>query len=162
MNGRRVASLWLALGLLGCAPELVPEAPREILIRLGTERLGVGFDPKEVHVSFVPTIRIIFRNDVDPSWGMHHNVAIAVPGREAKLIASLRELGVNHLALAETLRGSPNVLAMTGALSPGQSESIDFHPPAPGTYQYICLVPGHAERMGMVGVLVVEASAPRD
>lgn len=159
MSGRRAAWFLLALALSSCAPG-VTQAPREILIRLGTERLGVGFDPKEVRVSFVPTIRILFRNDVDPSWGMHHNVAIAVPGREAALIASLRDLGVDHLHLAEALRGSPNVLAMTGALAPGASETIDFHPPAPGTYQYICLVPGHAERMGMVGALIVEAKAP--
>ena len=161
MRAVRSAAVLLALALHGCATAPVSSAPREVLIRLGTERLGVGFDPKEVHVSFVPTVRIIFRNDVDPSWGMHHNVAIAVPGREAALIASLRELGVDHLALAEKLRGSPNVLVMTGALSPGQSEVIDFHPPAPGTYQYICLVPGHAERMGMVGVLVVEGRTPQ-
>jgi plastocyanin len=155
---RAAGALLLALALSGCASAPAPEAPREVLIRLGTERLGVGFDPKEVHVPYVDKIRIIFRNDVDPSWGMHHNVAIAAPGREAALIASLRDLGVHHLQLAEKLRGSPNVLAMTGALSPGESEAIDFHPPGPGSYQYICLVPGHAERMGMVGVLVVEAS----
>jgi len=156
VNARTAARLLaLGLALAGCASSSAPEAPREVLIRLGTERLGVGFDPKEVHVPYVETIRIIFRNDVDPTWDMPHNVAIAAPGREDALIASVRNLGVHHLQLAEKLRDSPDVLAMTGALAPGESETIDFHPPGPGSYQYICLVPGHAERMGMVGVLVV-------
>ena len=157
MTRRVVRGLLLVLVLCGCASSPAPEARREVLIRLGTERLGVGFDPKEVHVPYVDSIRIIFRNDVDPTWDMPHNVAIAAPGREAALIASVRDLGVHHLQLAEKLRDSPNVLAMTGALAPGESETIDFRPPGPGTYQYICLVPGHAERMGMVGILVVEA-----
>ena len=147
-------TLILSLALVTCASHPFPEGA--VLIRLGTLQYGVGFEPDEVHVPFVDTVRIVFRNDVDPSWQMAHSVAIATPGREKELVASLRAMHVGHHEVHEALRGSPTILAMTDSLEPGASETIEFHPPGPGTYEYICLVPGHADRMRMTGRLVVE------
>ncbi len=146
----------VSLSLVTCA-QTFGGAPREVLIRLGTQRYGVGFDPEEVRVPLVEKVRIVFRNDVDPSWQMVHSVAIAAQGRETALIASLRFLPHEDHALHEALRGSPDIIAMTGPLAPGASEVIEFLPPGPGTYEYVCLVPGHADRMGMVGRLIVGA-----
>lgn len=149
-----VSAALVALSLVTCAPQFAA-GPGEVLIRLGTQRFGVGFEPDEVHVPFVDTVRIVFRNDVDPSWQMSHSVAIAAQGHENALIASLRKMPLDDHAMHAALRGSPDILAMTGSLQPGASEVIEFHPPAPGTYEYVCLVPGHADRMRMVGRLVV-------
>ena len=46
------------------------------------------------------------------------------------------------------------VLASTADLDPGQSESITFTAPAPGTYQIVCHIPGHTEAR-MMGTLTV-------
>lgn len=43
----------------------------------------------------------------------------------------------------------------TGIVSGGDSKTIGFTAPAPGTYQFVCLVPGHAAA-GMVGALSVD------
>ncbi len=40
-------------------------------------------------------------------------------------------------------------------LKPGEGGTSEFIPGEPGTYYYICTVPGHRE-MGMVGTIIVE------
>ena len=45
--------------------------------------------------------------------------------------------------------------SMSNALKPGEGESITFTAGAPGTYYYICTVPGHALQ-GMQGSFIVE------
>jgi uncharacterized cupredoxin-like copper-binding protein len=46
------------------------------------------------------------------------------------------------------------VLASSADLEPGQSESVTFTAPAPGTYQIVCHISGHTEA-GMTGTLTV-------
>jgi uncharacterized cupredoxin-like copper-binding protein len=38
----------------------------------------------------------------------------------------------------------------------GQAGTLEFTPTKPGTYEFICTVPGHKEA-GMVGALIVKA-----
>jgi plastocyanin len=38
---------------------------------------------------------------------------------------------------------------------PGQTQVFEFTIPTPGTYKYVCSLPGH-EQAGMVGTLIVE------
>jgi len=45
--------------------------------------------------------------------------------------------------------------AATAPLKPGESGSSTFTAGAPGTYYYICIVPGHAQ-LGMQGSFIVE------
>ena len=47
------------------------------------------------------------------------------------------------------------IAAATNPLKPGESGSVTFTAGAPGTYHYICTVPGHALQ-GMVGNFIVE------
>ena len=47
------------------------------------------------------------------------------------------------------------IAAATNPLKPGESGSTTFTAGAPGTYQYICTVPGHALQ-GMIGEFIVE------
>ena len=47
------------------------------------------------------------------------------------------------------------VAAANNPLKPGDGGSSEFIPGEPGTYYYICTVPGHRE-MGMVGTIIVE------
>jgi len=47
------------------------------------------------------------------------------------------------------------IAAATNPLKPGESGSTTFTAGAPGTYHYICTVPGHALQ-GMIGEFIVE------
>ena len=47
------------------------------------------------------------------------------------------------------------IAAATNPLKPGESGSVTFLAGAPGTYYYICTVPGHALQ-GMQGSFIVE------
>ena len=47
------------------------------------------------------------------------------------------------------------VAAANNPLKPGEDGTSEFIPGEPGTYYYICTVPGHRE-MGMVGTIIVE------
>jgi nitrite reductase (NO-forming) len=48
-----------------------------------------------------------------------------------------------------------DVAAANNPLKPGDGGTSEFIPGEPGTYYYICTVPGHRE-MGMVGTIIVE------
>ena len=47
------------------------------------------------------------------------------------------------------------VATANAPLKPGESVFSEFIPGEPGTYYYICTVPGHRD-MGMVGTIIVE------
>jgi nitrite reductase (NO-forming) len=47
--------------------------------------------------------------------------------------------------------------ATSGNVPAGESARISFEAPEPGTYQYVCHIPGHAAG-GMVGTFTVEAA----
>ena len=49
---------------------------------------------------------------------------------------------------------SPDILAHTKLINPGQSESIEFTLPAAGEYPYFCTFPGHVAIMN--GVITVQ------
>jgi len=62
---------------------------------------------------------------------------------------TLNEEGFGGI-LSGTDVASPN-----SPLKPGEGGTSEFIPGEPGTYYYICTVPGHRE-MGMVGTIIVE------
>ena len=51
--------------------------------------------------------------------------------------------------------GGTAVAAANSPLKPGEGGASEFIPGEPGTYYYICTVPGH-RAMGMVGTIIVE------
>ena len=51
--------------------------------------------------------------------------------------------------------GGSAVASPNNPLKPGEGGTSEFIPGEPGTYYYICTVPGHRE-MGMVGTIIVE------
>jgi len=63
--------------------------------------------------------------------------------------ATLDEEGFGGI-LGDSAVASPN-----SPLKPGEGGASEFIPGEPGTYYYICTVPGHRE-MGMVGTIIVE------
>lgn len=83
-----------------------------------------------------------------------------------KVVFDITNIGVSFHALAVTAESSgyagifPNSEVGTAnkPLTNGQSGTSEFIPPEPGTYYYICTVPGHREQ-GMEGQIVVAEAA---
>ena len=80
-----------------------------------------------------------------------------------RIIFNISNAGKSFHAFGVTLNdegfggilGGTAVAAANSPLKPGEGEFSEFVPGEPGTYYYICTVPGHRE-MGMVGTIIVE------
>lgn len=84
-----------------------------------------------------------------------------------KVVFDITNVGISFHALAVTAEPTgyagifpgSEVGTATAPLTNGQSGTSEFIPPEPGTYYYICTVPGHREQ-GMEGqIIVTEAGA---
>jgi azurin len=152
-------SAFAALVYLAAAPATLaaPRVPagmvkRTIHVKLSTTGQEVMFDQQRLDLPFVKTIRLTYKNDAPLDSQISHNVAIIRPERVAAVIATLQE----HDYKLASVSGSADILAITRVLNPGQEDVIDFLPPAPGEYVYICLMPGHGDMLGMRGVLALK------
>ena len=85
-----------------------------------------------------------------PKEAMGHNLVILKPGSDAMAFA-LKSVAAK--ATDYVLPGSPEVLAHTKVLGPGESEILELELTA-GTYVFLCTFPGHVGLMN--GQLVVQ------
>jgi azurin len=125
---------------------------RTIHVKLSTTGQEVMFDQQRLDLPFAKTIRLKYKNDAPLDSQISHNVAIIRPERVAAVMAILQD----HDYDLASVRGSADILALTRVLDPGQEDTIDFSPPAPGEYVYICLMPGHGDMLGMRGILALK------
>jgi uncharacterized cupredoxin-like copper-binding protein len=147
-----------SLSLLVASPSFAgPKArpsviKRTIHVKLSTTGQEVMFDQQRLELPLVKTIRLTYKNDAPLDSQISHNVAIIRPERVAAVLAILQD----HDYDLGSVRGSPDILALTRVLNPGQEDTVDFTPTAPGEYVYICLMPGHGDMLGMRGVLALK------
>jgi uncharacterized cupredoxin-like copper-binding protein len=125
---------------------------RTIHVKLASTGSDIAFDRQKIDVPMGKKIRLRYKNDAPIGSEIDHNVAIVKPGRVEALMETLQEHGYDLKVVA----GSPDILAMTKTIKPGQEGTLDFSPPGPGEYVFICLMPGHGDMMGMRGVLKVK------
>ena len=133
------------------APRPAVVIARTIHVKLSTTGNEVMFDQLTLKLPFARKIRLRYRNDAPLNSQIAHNVAIIRPERVDAVMAVLQEHDYN----LSSVRGSPDILAVTRVVNPGQEDVVDFSPPAPGDYVYICLMPGHGDMLGMRGVLTI-------
>jgi azurin len=157
MTGGR-ATTFLAAAIALAAASVAYAAPRRtgmvsrtIHVKLSTTGDEVMFDQRRLVLPFVKTVRLRYLNDAPADSQITHNVAIIRPDRVAAVMAILQE----HDYDLASVRGSADILALTRVLNPGQEDTIDFSPTAPGEYVYICLMPGHGDMLGMRGILAI-------
>jgi azurin len=116
--------------------------------------LGLQFATKQLTAKPGERLSLTFKNpDLVP-----HNFVLAAPGS----LASLGDL-VNKLisrpgaAARHYIPDSPDVLAWTDMVNPGQEFTIHFDAPAqPGLYPFFCSFPGHWQVMNGVMEVRVE------
>jgi azurin len=84
---------------------------------------------------------------------MAHNLVILKPGADAAAFAAsgARRAADGYLPNDEQ---ASQMLAHTRMLDGGGSDRINFTPPTPGVYEYICTYPGHLAA-GMRGKITV-------
>lgn len=151
----RAALVLVAAGLAGSALAAPPAGTRvverTIHVKLSSTGNDVSFDQQTVRVKLGFTVRLRYKNDAPPDSHISHNVALVKPGRADALLEILRD----HEYDIASVKGSPDLLALSRILAPGMEDTITFAPPAPGDYEYVCLMPGHGDMMGMRGILAV-------
>jgi len=107
------------------------------------------FDVERFYATAGQPVHVIFENKKPGT--LPHNWVLVKPGKEASFAAF-----VVDKADAGYWAESPDALAHTDLVNPGDKTEITFNAPTePGDYPYICSFPGHY--MMMKGVLVVKA-----
>ncbi len=110
---------------------------------------GLRYDQSNIKVKAGSRVKWSFYNNDD----MPHNVVIVKPGKADAVGTAAIALGIKGTELNHIPKTS-DVLFHTRLMPPGTSESIYFEAPKqPGSYIYVCTVPGHHKVMR--GTLVV-------
>ena len=87
-----------------------------------------------------------------PAQIMGHNIVFLLPGTDVQPFAIKAVQARDADYIPESERGS--ILAHTRLIGGGETDSVSFTPPAPGTYPFVCTFPGHFTLMR--GELIVE------
>jgi plastocyanin len=73
-----------------------------------------------------------------------------VRGEDRRVVIVLQNTGLIRHNLV-----IPDLGVASADVAPGQSDRVEFAAPQPGTFRFICTMPGHEEK-GMVGYLTIE------
>lgn len=111
----------------------------------------LAYDTKAITAKAGQTIKLTFTN-THPTLPQPHNIVIGKLGTKDKMMT----IAMSGMTLVDKgyIPDSPDILAHTKLLQPGQSETIEFTVPAAGEYPYFCTFPGHVAIMN--GVLTAQ------
>ena len=96
------------------------------------------FDKKDLTVPAGSEVTLILRNNAKVPE-MVHNWVLVQPGK-------IEEVGHDAITVPVTqgyIPDNPAIIAHTALVKPGTSGTLTFTAPPPGTYDYLCTVPGH-------------------
>jgi uncharacterized cupredoxin-like copper-binding protein len=116
---------------------------------IGTDGENLAYSTTSISAAAGSTVTLTFKNG---SSAQSHNLVLVNGG--ADVAAAVDEAALEAGDAAGYVPESADVLAHTGLLAPGASETLTFTAPAAGTYTFICTYPGHYAG-GMQGVLTV-------
>lgn len=104
----------------------------------------LAYDTKSISAKAGQKVKITFTN-MHPTLPQPHNVVVGKLGTKANMMA----IAMSAMTLVDKgyIPDSPDIMAHTKLLQPGQSESIEFTLPAAGEYPYFCTFPGHVAIM---------------
>ena len=120
-------------------------------IEIATMRGQMKYDKEEFRVTPGAKVRLVLKNEDD----MHHNLIICKPGEgiEQELAKKAWELGADGFA-KQWIPEHPALLFASKMADPKQTVVLEFTAPKePGTYPYVCTLPGHS--MLMNGEMIV-------
>lgn len=113
-------------------------------LEVGSKGDELAFDPIELEAKAGILISLKFKNNATKA-GLLHNWVLAKPGMGPGVAAAGQAPGNGERT--GFIPNTPDMIAHTNLLKPGQHTTILFQVPAPGVYDYVCTVPGHQDRM---------------
>lgn len=111
----------------------------DVEIKLASKGNLMAYDQTSFTVKTGQKVKVVFQN-VSTSKVMSHNWVLVQPGTEAKVAEAGLAAGE---ASSYVVFPGENVIAATKLAGPGETVEILFIAPAPGTYPFICTMPGH-------------------
>lgn len=111
----------------------------------------LAYDTKSISAKAGQKVKVTF-NNTHPTLPQPHNFVLGKLGTKDKMMT----IAMSAITLVDKgyIPDSPDILAHTKLLNPGQTESIEFTLPAAGEYPYFCTFPGHVAIMN--GVISVQ------
>jgi azurin len=134
------------------APSAVEPPPKPVQhVELDLASVGntMTYDKKTLTVPTGAEVHLTLKNNSTVET-LPHNWVLVKTGTEAAVAAAGLKIG-DKAGYIDTF--DHDMIVHTPLAKPGQSTEVTFTAPDPGTYPYICTVPGHY--MMMKGVLTV-------
>ncbi len=111
----------------------------------------LAYDTKTISAKVGQKVVVTF-NNTHPTLPQPHNFVLGKLGTKDKMMT----IAMSGMTLVDKgyIPDSPDILAHTGLIQPGKSETVEFTLPAAGEYPYFCTFPGHVAIMN--GVLTAQ------
>ena len=130
-------------------------APLKVNVNLSTKGNDIAFDATSIQVPFGRDIHLGFSNQAAKDSEILHNIAVLSPGSLERVLKAFQESDYD----VDKIRKHKDVLAMTPTLKPGVASVLKISKSKlnkKGYYPYVCLMPGHADVLGMKGIMNVQ------
>lgn len=149
MKDTSIALLAFASAFLGCSRNVVPPKVVEIT---GDDYMKFNVTSFEAKPGQSVTVRLRNVGELAKEVMAHNWVLLAKEAHAPRFIeAGIPHPETDYIAFEQSFY----VLAKTGMLGPGESDSITFTAPGvPGDYAYVCTFPEHYAG-GMQGVMTI-------
>ena len=124
----------------GAPPAVDPPPPVDVpvgALAIATEGDTLKFDHAQLEAKAGSTVTVGFQN---ASTVLQHNWVLVQSGTKDEVAAAGTGAGPEAGWIPQD---DDRVLAKSGLLDPGASQSVEFTVPAAGTYQFVCTFPGH-------------------
>jgi azurin len=140
-----------AAGKTGAASGIEPSGEeKSFTLEVGDT---IGYDRSELRVGAGDEVTVtITHTGTLGVESMGHNFVLLKQGVDMSGFATAAQQAADQGYIPPGREG--NVIAHTKLVGGGESDSVTFQAPKPGTYQFLCSFPGHWS--GMNGVLIVE------
>lgn len=139
----------LSLIILLMSQTIIAGEKADAELKLSTKGDDIAFNKNMVQLKYRKTIRIKFTNEATKDSEILHDIAILKPGTRKKFMDEYVKTDYDRTKILK----HPDILAFSNELKPGDSDIIEFKPKEPGAYPFVCLMAGHADMLGMHGIL---------
>ncbi|GIV85192.1 MAG: auracyanin-A [Candidatus Roseilinea sp.] len=115
-----------------------------VTLEIGSKGDALEYDKTSFEVPAGSKVTLNFKNNASPGSGVYHNWVLVRPGTIDAVAAD----GIAAGEANDYLKPNDNrVIAHTKLAKEGETVSVTFDAPAPGTYDFVCTFPGHATLM---------------
>ena len=126
-------------------PELVVDDGKVATVNL-TSNDAMKFNTAEIKIAAGRTVKLTLKHvGKMPVAMMGHNFVLLAQGTDIDAFSATGVTARDTDYIAESM--ADKVIAKTKLIGGGESDTIEFKAPAPGTYDFLCTFPGHSTIM---------------